>query len=149
MKTIVGLVWGIIAGFFVGYGVIVFLQLIGAGADLLGFTKWTLRYYVICLVVCITLLLISKHVRKHGAFMGLFLVAVSMVIGIGFNSVLDGSSGGGPIERIQDDLLSIALIMAKAVMYVAPGGLTAFYIFIAFNGVSQPRAKVTTDLEKS
>lgn len=38
MKTIVGMFWGMVAGVFAACGLIVFTQLIGAGADLLGFT---------------------------------------------------------------------------------------------------------------
>lgn len=38
MKTLAGFIWSVIGGLFVAFGVIVLTQLIGAGADLLGFT---------------------------------------------------------------------------------------------------------------
>ncbi|MFA0965383.1 hypothetical protein [Pseudomonas amygdali] len=68
MKTIVGMFWGVMGGLFLACGVIVFTQLIGAGSNLLGFTEWTFRYYMLCLGVCIALQL-AKPVRKHWVFM--------------------------------------------------------------------------------
>lgn len=135
MKTIVGMFWAVIGGVFLACGVIVLTRLIGAGADLLGFTEWTFRYYMLCLCVCSSLLISSQSARKYWQFMGLFFVAVSMVMGIGLQTFTDVSSGQDQIAQIQANLLAMGMLLAKAVMYVAPGALTAFYAFIAFDGV--------------
>ncbi|QHF00501.1 hypothetical protein LCG56_27335 (plasmid) [Pseudomonas cannabina pv. alisalensis] len=137
MKSIIGMFWGMVGGVFVACGLIVFTQLIGAGADLLGFTIWTFRYYMICLSVCIAFLVLSKPARKHWRFMTIFLVAVSMVIGVGFNTFLGTSSTNNQLDQMANSLLEMSLIAAKAVMYLAPGALTAFYAFVAFSGVSE------------
>lgn len=136
MKTIVGMLWSVMAGLFLAVGVIVFTQLMGAGADLLGFTEWTLRYYMLCLGVCIALLVGSKPARQYWGFMILFLVAVFMVIGIGFQSFADETFSQDPIAQMQEAISALAMFSVKAVMYIAPGGLTAFYTFIAFDALS-------------
>jgi hypothetical protein len=136
MKTIVGMFWGVIGGLFLAFGVIVFTQLIGAGANLLGFTEWTFRYYMLCLGVCMALLICSKPARKQWRFMMFFFVAVLMVTGIGFQTFMEVSSGQDQIAQMQANLLAMGMLVAKAVMYVAPGALTAFYAFVAFDGVS-------------
>lgn len=136
MKTIVGMFWGVIGGLFLACGVIVFTQLIGAGSNLLGFTEWTFRYYVLCLGVCIALLIGSKPVRKHWGFMMVFFIAVLMVIGVGFQTFMEVSSGQDQVAQMQQNLMAMGMLAAKAVMYVAPGALTAFYAFVAFDGVS-------------
>lgn len=136
MKTIVGMFWGVIGGLFLALGVILFTQLIGAGANLLGFTEWTFRYYMLCLCVCIALLICSKPARKHWMFMVFFFVAVVMVIGVGFQSFLEVSSGQDQVAQMQANLMAMGVLAARAVMYVAPGALTAFYAFVAFDGVS-------------
>ncbi|MBC2385311.1 hypothetical protein HF209_30615 [Pseudomonas sp. WS 5096] len=141
MKTIVGLFWAVIGGLFLACGVIVFTQLIGAGADLLGFTKWTFRYYVLCLGVCTAMLIMSKSARKYWYFMGGFFVAAVMVMGIGFHAFIAEGSGQGPVAQMQANVLSMALMAAKAVMYAAPGGLTAFYAFVAYDSVSKAPLK--------
>lgn len=141
MKTIVGMFWGVIGGLFLAIGVIVFTQLIGAGANLLGFTEWTFRYYMLCLGVCIALLICSKPARKHWRFMMLFFVAVFMVIGIGFQTFMEVPGSQDQIAQMQAKLLAIGMLAAKAVMYVAPGALTAFYAFVAFDGVSNATAQ--------
>ncbi|WP_116827308.1 MULTISPECIES: hypothetical protein [Pseudomonas syringae group] len=143
MKTLVGMFWGMVGGVFVAFGIILFTQLIGAGADLLGFTEWTYRYYMICLSVCVAFLILSKPARKYWRFMTVFFVAVFLVIGVGFNTFLDTSSANAQIEQIANSLLAMSLIVAKAVMYVAPGALTAFYAFVAFNGVSKGTSSKT------
>ncbi|MHB9587506.1 hypothetical protein [Pseudomonas syringae] len=141
MKTIVGMFWGVMGGLFLACGVIVFTQLIGAGSNLLGFTEWTFRYYMLCLGVCIALLIGSKPVRKHWVFMMVFFVAVMMVIGVGFPTFMEVSSGQDQAARMQANLMAVGLITAKAVMYVAPGAVTAFYAFVAFDGVSNATAR--------
>ncbi|RMM39209.1 hypothetical protein QO021_29760 (plasmid) [Pseudomonas amygdali pv. lachrymans] len=139
MKTIVGMFWGVMGGVFLAFGVIVFTQLIGAGGTSLGFTEWTYRYYMLCLGVCIALLVCSKDVRKHGAFMMVYLIALIMVIGVGFQSVVEVSGGQDQVALMQENMLAMGKFAAKAVMYVVPGALTVFYIFLAFEGVSKAR----------
>lgn len=141
MKTLVGMFWGMVAGVFAACGLIVFTRLIEAGAHLLGFTEWTYRYYMICLGVCVAFLILSKPVRKHWSFMSVFLVAVFMVIGVGFNTFLETSSGNDQVEQIANNLLAMGLMAAKVVMYAAPGALTAFYAFTAFSGVTNGTSK--------
>ncbi|WP_432780699.1 hypothetical protein QZH44_30040 (plasmid) [Pseudomonas corrugata] len=139
MKTIVGMFWSVMAGLFLAVGVIVFTQLMGAGADLLGFTEWTYRYYMLCLGVCIALLIGSKPVRQYWGFMIIFLVAVLLVVGIGFQSFTGASYSEDAIAQMQETMSALALFAVKAVMYTAPGVLAAFYTFVAFEGVSHSR----------
>lgn len=141
MKTIVGMFWGVMGGLFLACGVIVFTQLIGAGSNFLGFTEWTFRYYILCLGICIALLIGSKPARKHWGFMLVFFIAVMMVIGVGFQTFMDVSSGQDQVAQLQANLMAMGLITAKAVMYSAPGALTAFYAFVAFDGVSNAAAR--------
>ena len=61
----------------------------------------------------------------------------------GFNTFLDTSSANAQMDQIANSLLAMSLIVAKAVMYVGPGALTAFYAFVAFNGVSKGNASKT------
>lgn len=140
MKTIVGMFWGVMAGLFLASGVIVITQLIYAGSNLLGFSEWTFRYYVLCLGVCIALLICSTPARKHWRFMFFFIVAVFMVMGIGFQAFLEAPSGQDRIAQMQAHLLAMCMLAAKGVMYIAPGALTAFYAFVAFDGVSNATA---------
>ncbi len=141
MKTIVGMLWGVIGGVFFACGVYVFTQLIGAGANSLGFTEWTFRYYMLCLCICIALLLWSKPARKHWRFMMFFFVAVVMVMGIGFQTFMEETSGQDQVAQMQANVLAMGMFVAKAVMYVVPGALTAFYAFIAFDAVSTATAQ--------
>lgn len=69
-----------------------------------------------------------------------FGVAVMLVMGVGFQTTLDAPSGEDPIAQMQASAQEIAMVLAKAVMYVAPGALTVFYAIIAFDGVSAARA---------
>ncbi|RMO97707.1 MULTISPECIES: DUF3290 family protein [Pseudomonas syringae group] len=136
MKTIAGLFWGVLVGVFFAFGIIFITQLIGAGSDLLGFTMWTYRYYVLCLGVCVGLLIFSKPVRKYWKLMLIFIVAVIMVMGIGFQSFVDQPSGQDQLAQIQAFISQLAMVLAKGTMYIAPGALTAFYVFIAYEAVS-------------
>ncbi|WP_421556771.1 hypothetical protein [Pseudomonas kitaguniensis] len=141
MKTIVGLFWVLIGGMFLSSGVIVFTMLLGTGTDLLGFTDWTLGYYMLCLGLCTAMLVKSKPAREHWHFMSFFFLEAIMVMGIGFDAVAGESGGQGPVAQMQANLVSMALMAAKVVMYVAPGAVTAFYAFIAYEGVSKARLK--------
>ncbi|KPY55667.1 hypothetical protein [Pseudomonas amygdali] len=135
MKTIAGILYGVLAGVFLAVGVIVFTQMIGAGADSLGFTVWTYRYYVLCLGICVALLTSSSACREHWIFMGFFGVAVVMVMAVGFQSVAGVSVEGGQAGQMQTMVTEIISMLVKLVMYVAPGGLTAFYAYTAFDSL--------------
>jgi hypothetical protein len=135
MKTIMGMFYGVLAGVFLATGVIVFTQLIGAGADLLGFTVWTYRYYVLCLCICVALLASSKACRQYWMYMGGFFLAIILVVAIGFQASAGVSAGEGQIGQMQENLGAMASMLAKAVMYCAPAALTAFYAFIAFDSL--------------
>lgn len=141
MKTIAGILYGVLAGVFLAVGVIVFTQLIGAGADSLGFTVWTYRYYVLCLGICVAFLVGSSACRKHWIFMGLFGVAVVMVMAVGFQSVAGVSVEEGQTGQMQALISDIVSMLVKLVMYVAPGALTAFYAFTAFDSLPRNYSK--------
>ncbi|MCQ2992378.1 hypothetical protein NLO72_24575 [Pseudomonas tremae] len=70
-----------------------------------------------------------------------FFVAVMMVIGVGFQTFMEVSSGQDQAVLMQANLMAVGMITAKAVMYVAPGAVTAFYAFVAFDGVSNTAAR--------
>lgn len=135
MKTIIGMFWGVMAGLFLAFGVIVATELLTAGGDLLGFTEWTYRYYMVCLFVCAAILICSKPARANWQLMGLFFVAVVMVLAVGFQSSMDVSGGQDQIAKMQASMQAMGVFIAKAVMYVAPGALVGFYGFIAFESV--------------
>jgi len=139
MKTIGAIIWGMIAGVFVAAGVIVFTTLIGAGAEILGFTKYTYWYYVTCLSVCIVLLVISKSARSQMKWMGFFFIAFVMVLGIGFNTFAPSPSGN-MTAQLQENLQAIAVLLAKACMYIVPAALTTLYGFLAIEGANHERA---------
>lgn len=136
MRTVMGLFWSVIGGFFIALVLIAFIQVVGAGSDLLGFTVWTFRYYVVCLSVCASLLACSKPAQQRSIFMLGFAVAIAMTISVGFQASVGVSSTQDQVAQMQANFMALAMFLAKAVMYVAPGALTAFYAVVAFNGVS-------------
>lgn len=136
MKAVSGLFWGVLVGLICAFGIIFITQIVGAGSELLGFTMWTYRYYVLCLGVCVGLLTFSQPVRKHWKLMFIFIVAVLMVMGIGFQSFADQPSGQDQLAQMQAFISQLAMGLAKGTMYIAPGALTAFYVFIAYEAVS-------------
>lgn len=141
MKTIAGLIFGMLAGWFVAVGIIVYTTLIGVGGEKLGFTQYTLWYYILSLCLCISLLIGSRPVRQQLKLMPIFFVAVFMVMGIGFLTVTEPSSGSDQLAKMQANMLAMAMLGAKAFMYVAPGALTAFYAFLAYEGLAHARAQ--------
>ncbi|SDJ11614.1 hypothetical protein [Pseudomonas abietaniphila] len=140
MKTLVGMFFGMLAGFFLACCVIAAISLIGAGADQLGFTEWTARYYILCLGVSVASLCCSTHARRQWPAMIVFVIAVALVMGIGFQTFLGSSSGNNPADQMLANLQSIAVFTAKAVMYVAPGAVMAFLMFVAIEGVARSKA---------
>ena len=141
MQTIGALIWGIIAGVFVSVGIIVFTTLIGAGAEIIGFTKYTFWYYVTCLSICIAFLVLSKPARHQVKYMGFYFIAVVMVIGIGFEAFTPTPSGEMG-ARVQDSLRAIGILLSKAWMYIAPAAITAYYSYLAFEGVTKAKTKI-------
>jgi hypothetical protein len=134
MKTIGGLLWRVFVGLFLAIGFIVFTQLIGAGADQIGLPEWAIWYYAICLGVCLAILIGSKPAREFWKLMGLFLLAGLLLLAVGFQS-FSGSAGGGEVGQMQSMAAGFASFLANVLMYVAPGGLAAFYIFAAYDGL--------------
>lgn len=137
MKTIVGLFWGVFAGAFCGIGIIAFITVMGVGAEQLGFTKYTLYYYVISLCLSATLLIGSKAARQQIKFMLFFVIAVLMVFSIGFVTFNEPSTGSDQLAQIQETLLNLARFLAIAFMYVVPGALTIYYAYTAYDGLSR------------
>jgi len=134
MKTIFTMFWGMLGGVFLAFGVIAAITLIGAGANQLGFTEWTARYYILCLGICVGTLCYSKHARKHWPAMIFFVIAVILVMVIGFQTFMDFTVGNNPVDNMIANLQSGGVMVAKAVMYVAPGAVMAFLIFISIDG---------------
>lgn len=132
MKTIVGLFWSVMAGFAMACAVIGFAQLLGAGADSLGFTVWTFRYYALSLCVSGALLVFSKPVRQHSKLMFAYLVAVILVLAVGFQAYAEPATSTMDLAA---NTQAMAIFLAKLVMYVVPGGVTAFYAFIAYESL--------------
>ena len=135
MKTIVGLFWGVFAGAFCGIGIIAFITVLGVGAELLGFTKYTLSYYILSLSLSASLLIGSKAAQRQTKLMIFFAMALLMVFGIGFVTVSVPSTSSGAFDQMQASMMSIAVLLGKAFMYVVPGALTLYYIYIAYEGL--------------
>jgi hypothetical protein len=135
MKTVAGMFLGMMAGLFMAAGFIVVSQLMGAGAHLIGFGEYTYMYYTTCLCLCIALLVGSKPARQYLRFMLGFVVAVTLVMGVGFHTFAGESAGTGQAAQMQANLLAMAILVAKIFMYVTPGALTAFYALIAFENL--------------
>jgi hypothetical protein len=134
MKTIFGIFWGVMLGLFLAIGVITFTTLIGAGTEKIGFPEWTYRYYTVCLAVCLALLVGSKPVREFWKLIGLFPLSVVLVLAVGFQS-FSGSGGEDQVAQMQSMAAGLATFLANVLMYVAPGGLAAFYAFVAYESL--------------
>lgn len=140
MKTIVGLFWGVFAGAFCGIGIIAFITVLGVGAAQLGFTKYTLWYYILSLSLSASLLIGSKLARQKMKFMMFFVIAVLMVFAIGFVTFNEPATSNDQLAQMLASMMSLAKLLAKAFMYVAPGALTVYYSYLAFDGLAaEPR----------
>ncbi|HDS1721297.1 MULTISPECIES: hypothetical protein [Pseudomonas] len=138
MKTIVGLFWSVMAGFALACAVIVFSQLLGAGSDSLGFTVWTYRYYTLSLFVSGALLTFSKPARQYWKWMLLFLLAIVLVMAIGFDAYAEPATSNLDVAA---NVAAMTMFLAKLVMYVVPGGVTAFYAFTAYTNLPPKPSK--------
>ncbi|MGZ0787274.1 hypothetical protein ACXM5X_30480 [Pseudomonas saponiphila] len=136
MKTIVGLFWGAFAGAFCGIGIIAFITVLGVGAEQLGFTKYTLWYYILSLSLSASLLIGSKAARQKMRFMMFFVIAVLMVFAIGFVTFNEPSTSSDQLAQMLASMMSLAKLLAKAFMYVAPGALTVYYSYLAYEGLA-------------
>lgn len=139
MKTLAGLIWGVVAGYFVAVAIIVVTAVLDAGAEQLGFTKYTFWYYTSSLCVCIALLIVSKPAREQWRWIMLFFVAFAMVLGIGFQAFNDSPTGTGQLAQASENLTQMAMVVATAFMYVVPGLVMAMYLTLAYEGVSKAR----------
>jgi len=135
MKAISRLFWSLVAGSFLGTGIAFFSVLIGKGGEELGFTAWTFWYYTICMGLCVGLLVGFDTVRKHAAWMLAFVIAIGLVMSVGFVGMMDVQATGDMVERMQQQAQAMAQLMAQVVMYVAPGGVALAYGLVAYDTV--------------
>lgn len=135
MKAISRLFWSLVAGSFLGTGIAFFSVLIGKGGEELGFSAWTFWYYTICMGLCVGLLVGFDTVRKHAAWMLAFVIAIGLVMSVGFVGMMDVHATGDMVERMQQQLEAMAQLMAQVVMYVAPGGVALAYGLVAYDTV--------------
>ncbi|MBC2692606.1 MULTISPECIES: hypothetical protein [Pseudomonas] len=140
MKTIAGLFLGMFAGWFCAVGIIVFTTLVGVGVGQLGFTQYTFWYYILSVCLCVSLLIGSRAARQQIKFMMFFVIAVILVLGIGFLTFTEPYTSGDAFTQIQANMLGLAKLLAKVVMYVVPGALAAFYAFLAYEDLACARA---------
>ncbi len=140
MKTIVGMLWGVFAGAFCAFGIIALITVLGVGAEQLGFTQYTLWYYIVSLSLSASLLIGSRAARRQFKFMMFFAIALIMVFAIGFMTFIEPSAGGDQFAQIQATALSLAMLLAKSFMYVVPGALAAYYAFLAYDDLAHVRA---------
>lgn len=143
MRAISRLLWSLVAGSFLGTGIAFFSVLIGKGGEELGFTAWTFWYYTICMGLCVGLLVGFDTVRKHAAWMLAFVIAIGLVMSVGFVGMMDVHATGDMVERMQQQLEAMAQLMAQAVMYVAPGGVALAYGLVAYDTVRSGAGRST------
>lgn len=138
MKTLANLILAFIVAMFISGGFIAFTVFIGVGSEQLGFSQYTFWYYILCLSLCSVLLVASPQARKQLRLMSLFVVSVIMVLNIGVLATMTDSSGSNQLELIQASMMDMAKFAAQAIMYVAPGALSVFYAYLAYEGVAKP-----------
>lgn len=139
MKTLANLILAFIVAMFISGGFIAFTVFIGIGSEQLGFSQYTFWYYILCLSICSVLLVASPEARQQIRLMSLFVVSVIMVLNIGFLATFTDSSGSNQLDQIQASMMDIAKFAAQAIMYVAPGALSVFYAYLAYEGVAKPQ----------
>lgn len=127
LKFAARLINSVLGGVFLACAVIVAAALLSSGASAIGFTLVTYWYYAICLAACAGLIVRFEAARGQAKLMGLFPVALILVIGVGFNSFAGEAAGGSQVDQMQAMLSGLAIVLAKGVMYLAPGLLTAVY----------------------
>jgi hypothetical protein len=141
MKTIVGLFWSVFAGAFFGFGIIALFEVIGVGAEKLGFTQYTLSYYILSLCLCVALLIGSRAARQRMKFMLFFAIALMLVFGIGFLTFIEPSPSSDQFAQLQVSTMGLSMLLAQGVMYSVPGALVAFYAYLAYNDLVAARAE--------
>jgi hypothetical protein len=145
MKTIVGIFWGMLAGAFCAFGIIALITVIGVGAEQLGFTQFTLWYYILSLSLCASLLIGSKAARRQMKLMMFFVFAVLMVFGIGFLTFIEPPTSGDQFAQMRANLFSLAMLLARGVAHFVPGALAAYYAYLAYNDLAHRRAGSRSD----
>lgn len=143
MKTIFGMIFGWFAGLALAGVMIGFISLFDAGVERLGFTQATARYYILSLMLCITTLVLSEPARRQWKLMGLFGIALFLVLATGLNQSMESVRIGdqSQLSLAHAQLDELAAFGAKAVMYVAPGALVLIYTYLACMGVCEERAR--------
>ena len=136
MKGYAEIIWGAFMALALAVGVAVlavWTHLFGLGIEILGFTVLTLAYYVTCISLSISMIIVSQAARKQAKFLGLLAVSVLLVIGVGFQGVIDnGSHSGGPLDEVKGMLNGLMEVGTKVYMYVIPAVVTIMYALIAF-----------------
>lgn len=137
MKTIVGMICGWFGGIGLAGAFIAIFSLFDAGVERIGFTQLTFGYYVTCLTVCVTMLVMSKPARRQVKFMGLFAFALFLIMAIGLGQVMEPAPAGNQIELMRAQAEAFAIFLAQAVMYVVPGALALLYTTLAYTGMRE------------
>ena len=141
MKSLFGIVFGWFAGVALAGAMIGIVGLFDAGVEHLGFTENTARYYILSLMLCITMLVMSKPARRMWKLMGLFGLALFLIMGTGLTQGIEPVPAGDQVEQIRAQLDALGILGAKAVMYLAPGGLVLFYTLMAYTGMREEQAR--------
>ncbi|QNV69535.1 hypothetical protein F7661_29025 (plasmid) [Pseudomonas sp. CFA] len=94
MTTIFGIIFGWFSGIALAGAFIAIFIMFDAGVELLGFTQITFGYYVVSLMLCVTMLAMSKPARRHLKFMGLFAFALFLVMAVGLGKVIEPVPAG-------------------------------------------------------
>ncbi|OAS07632.1 hypothetical protein AYO08_09830 [Pseudomonas putida] len=141
MTTIFGIIFGWFSGIALAGAFIAIFIMFDAGVELLGFTQITFGYYVVSLMLCVTMLAMSKPARRHLKFMGLFAFALFLVMAVGLGKVIEPVPAGDQIELMRAQAETFAVFLAQAVMYVVPGALALLYTMLAYNGVREERER--------
>ncbi|AGZ37990.1 TPA: hypothetical protein ACNV18_000145 [Pseudomonas putida] len=141
MKSLFGIVFGWFAGVALAGAMIGIVGLFDAGVEHLGFTENTARYYILSLMLCITMLVMSKPARRMWKLMGLFGLALFLIMGTGLTQGIEPVPAGDQVEQIRAQLDALGILGAKAVMYLAPGGLVLFYTLMAYIGMREEQAR--------
>jgi len=109
--------------------------LTGKAGEELGFTALTFWYYMICMGLCVGLLVGFESVRRQAAWMLAFVIAIGLVMNVGFVGMMDVQATGDMAERMQQQVEAMAHLMAQVVMYVVPGGVALAYGLVAYDTV--------------
>ncbi|BAW26852.1 MULTISPECIES: hypothetical protein [Pseudomonas] len=68
----------------------------------------------------------------------LFLLAIVLVMAIGFDAYAEPATSNLDVAA---NVAAMTMFLAKLVMYVVPGGVTAFYAFTAYTNLPPKPSK--------